>query len=83
MKVSLDTVEITDDQRKKLADVLDGKPSARKANRAEAKAFIWSRGAAWPEALDELARAGDDDDDEDLIGAPVGDPEQLSLEDLL
>ena len=89
MKINLGTVEMSDEDRTRLANVLDEKVSKRKATRVEAKEFIMTHGNAWPIALtDEWDEAFGDgalqreeeqgvDEDEDLIGD--GD----SLEDLL
>jgi hypothetical protein len=85
VKVSLDTVEITDEQREQLANVLDGKVSKRKATRAEAKEFIWHYGDTWAETLTDMVNDStgtpeddaEDDDDEDLIG------DSSELDDLL
>lgn len=80
MKVSISTtVEMSDEQRVLLADLLDGKTSRRKATRVEAKDFVWKRGSDWDIDLSDLwdeefgtAPDADDDliggdDDEDLI----------------
>lgn len=81
MKVSLGTVEISDEQRVQLANVLDGKISKRKATRAEAKDFIWREGVNWEIALGdqlrELTDDGEEADEDDLIGDAPG------LDDLL
>lgn len=84
MKVSMGTVEMTDEQRKQLADVLDGKVSSRKATRDEARDFIWSYGKSWAETLEDMingeANASDaetDTEDDDLIG------DTSELDDLL
>ena len=88
MKINLGTVEMSDEDRTRLANVLDEKVSKRKATRVEAKEFVMTHGNAWPIVLtDEWDEAfGEDrsepdvsglDEDEDLIGG--GD----SLEDLL
>lgn len=71
MKVSLETVEMSDEQREQLANILDGKVSKRKATRTEAKAFVWAHGATWEETLADMAdgTSGTSDEDEDLIGA--------------
>lgn len=53
MKVNIyETVEITDEQRVKLAAVLDGrlKPK-RQATRDEIKAYVWERGSSWEKEL--------------------------------
>lgn len=89
MKINMGTVEMTDEQRKLLADVLDGKTSARKATRAEAKEFIWQHGDTWAETLSDMVNGDADaaepveaeDDDEDLIGGD--DDEDIDGEDLL
>lgn len=82
MKVSLDTVEISDEQREQLANVLDGKVSKRKATRAEAKEFIWSYGDTWAETLTDMVNGDVESpaEDEDLLG---DDEDQLALDDLL
>lgn len=76
MKINMGTVEMSDEQRKLLADVLDGKKSARKATRVEAKEFIWQHGDTWAETLTDMVNGdadaapveADEDDDEDLLG---------------
>lgn len=88
MKIVLETVEVSDEQLVRIADVIDGKQSKRKATRKEAREFVWECGQDWPIFLsDRWAEkfdpevAADDTDDEDLIGG--GDDEQLALDDLL
>lgn len=52
MKVAIEvTVEVTDEQRKQIANVLDDKVSKRDATRAEMKEFIWDLGSEWEDAL--------------------------------
>ena len=89
MKVAIEeTVEVSDEQRVSLANVLDGKESKRKAQRAEAREFIWGHGASWPVVLeqawrDRFAPANPDDgyDDEDLLGVETSSDDRE--EDLL
>lgn len=54
MKVNVyETVEISDEQRVQLANVIDGeiaKPK-RNATRDEIKEFVWEHGAGWAQAL--------------------------------
>lgn len=48
MKVNIDkTIEVSEDQRTQLANVLDDKVSKRRATRDEFKEFIWGRGDRW------------------------------------
>jgi hypothetical protein len=64
MKVKIsETVEVTDEQRVELANMLDGREGKRQATREECRHFIWKHGADW--AL-MLTRA--QDYQEDLIG---------------
>lgn len=78
MKVNIyETVEVTDEDRKRVAAILGQK----NATREELKAFIWQHGAKWQSALstDEEVEAATDalfqgdeanvNDEEDLIGA--------------
>lgn len=52
MKINLDlTFEVSDEQRVKLANLLDGKLSKRPASRAEIKAYVWEHGSAWEQDL--------------------------------
>lgn len=81
MKVKLDySIEVSDEQRTDLANVLDGKVSRRHATREECRAFIWEKGESWKTALADLwhGNFGADDDDEDLLGV-----DEDTLEDLL
>jgi hypothetical protein len=77
MKVNIDqTVQITDEQRVQMANVLDGRITRRQATRDEMKDYIWSAGKGWENELNEdfLGLSGDDTtvdetaDDEDLLG---------------
>lgn len=82
MKVNIyETVEVTDEQRVTLANVLDQKVNKpkRQATRDEIKGFIWEQGSTWATALaDEAANLAadtgteeppaDEPEDEDLLG---------------
>lgn len=78
MKVNIDqTVQISDEQRVQLANVLDGRVTKRQATRDEMKDYIWTCGKNWDGNLDEdfLGLTGDDTtvvedeaDEEDLLG---------------
>lgn len=89
MKVNIDqTVQITDEQRVQLANVLDGRVTRRQATRDEMKDYIWSAGKHWEGTLQEDfdGLTGDDStvdetEDEDLLGETVEDDEDL--DDLL
>lgn len=84
MKVGINhTLEVSDQQRVELADVLDQKVSKRMATRDEFKAYIWAHGADWSFSLSEAHQilvpvepSEDDIDLDDLLGEP-------DLEDLL
>lgn len=81
MKVNLyKTVQVSDEQRVQIANVIDGAVSRRKATRDELKEFIWDQGELWDETLaDKFAILSGDD-------APAEEePEDdtVSLEDLL
>lgn len=53
MKVAIrEQIEIEDDQRVKLADILDAKQTKRQATRDEIKDFAWALGSEWAEALE-------------------------------
>lgn len=88
MKVGVNhTIEVSDEQRRALSDVLDGKVSKRMATRDEFKAFIWEKGESWENALGDLWQFhyGETEPDEpvdvdDLLGDADADPD---LEDLL
>lgn len=48
MKVAVEvTSEVTDEQRRQIANVLDDKVSRRDATRAEMKEFLWDLGSDW------------------------------------
>lgn len=71
MKVKISpTVDVSDNQRVHLANVLDGKVSRRQATREELKDFIWEEGAGWERVLFHVFSEAfpSDDSDEDLIG---------------
>ena len=77
MKVNIDqTVQITDEQRVQMANVLDGRVTRRQATRDEMKDYIWTAGKHWEGTLQEDfdGLTGDDStvdetaDDEDLLG---------------
>ena len=89
MKVNIDkTIEVTDDQRKKIAQVIHGdpkRPASQWATRDEIKDYLWEHGKDWDIRLADdhadltLADQEDvepEDADEDLIG-------DASLEDLI
>lgn len=67
MKVTLGTIEVTDEERVAIADALDGKQTKRKATRDEARDFVLRHGQSWRELL---SRA---EEYEDLLGSPVDD----------
>jgi hypothetical protein len=72
MKVALnETVEVSDDQLRLIADLIDGKESRRLAKRAEARAFLWRNGEDWAERLKaehiETFDATPEPDEDDLI----------------
>lgn len=51
MKISInETLEVSDEQRVQIADILDAERTKRQATRDEMKAFIWALGSDW-EAL--------------------------------
>lgn len=99
MKVNVyETVEVNDQQRIMIAQVLDETLTPkRKATRAEMKMFVWDQGSEWatslvhfwterfgPAGAASAAAAADEPEDEDLIGL-LGETEddEDSLEDLL
>lgn len=52
MKVSInETVEVTDEQRSMIADILDSEKTKRQASRDEIKAFVWALGSSWEQGL--------------------------------
>jgi hypothetical protein len=56
MKVNIDkTLEVTDEQRKQIADFLDGDGATgkRDATRDEMKEFIWQYGARWEDVIND------------------------------
>jgi hypothetical protein len=72
MKVLLNipSLQVDDDQIVKLANILDGKISKRRATRNEAKDYIWQAGADWNQAIEDdwVAKFGTDTvEDDDLI----------------
>jgi hypothetical protein len=82
MKVNIDqTLEVTDEERVQIANVVDGKISKRQATRDEMKQFIWAHGGNWAASLTgefaNLQGAPVNVVHEDLIG-PDG-----SLDDIL
>jgi hypothetical protein len=88
MKVALyESVEVSDEQRKQIANVLDGKVSKRDATREELKSFLWDLGSDWPEILanrwSQMFSAPKTTGEElDLIGAPaeaVAEPDDKDL----
>ena len=74
MKIVLETVEVSQEQLVRIADVLDGKQSKRAATRKEARAFVWECGEDWPVLLTDRWNelfdpdSAPDTEDEDLIG---------------
>lgn len=76
MKVNIDqTLQVSDEQRVQIANVLDGRVTKRQATRDEMKDYIWTKGKDWENLLNEdfLGLTGDDttvveDEDEDLLG---------------
>jgi arsenate reductase-like glutaredoxin family protein len=80
MKVALyESVEVSDEQRKQIANVLDGKVSKRDATREELKSFLWDLGSDWPEMFSAPKTTGEE---LDLIGAPaeaVAEPDDKDL----
>jgi len=76
MKVNVyQTIEVSDEQRVQLADVLDGKTSKRQATRDEIKEYAWSHGASWSDDLVESWNA--------VFGDPDSDSDEPDLDDLL
>ena len=84
MKVNIyETVEISDEQRVTLANVLDQKVNKpkRQATRDEIKAFVWEQGSGWDRSLaDEAANlaadTGTEPEPDDLVGAAhLNDPD--------
>lgn len=83
MRINIDvTFEATEEQRVKLANVLDGKVSKRKARRDEFKKWFWKTGKDWEAKLDHEwtmqfgdggTPEGEADDDEDLLGVAPDD----------
>lgn len=52
MKVNVyETVEVSDQQRIMIAQVLDEELTKRKASRAEMKTFVWDQGSEWASSL--------------------------------
>lgn len=77
MKVNIDqTVQISDEQRVQLANVLDGRVTKRQATRDEMKDYIWTCGKNWEDILarslgltgDDTTVVEDEADEEDLLG---------------
>lgn len=77
MKINIDkTLQVTDEQRVQIANVLDGKITKRQATRDEMKDYIWESGRDWAETLSDDFRALSEDSeegDEDLIGGDSDD----------
>jgi hypothetical protein len=73
VKVNLyETVEVSDEQRVKLAQLIDGAGAKkRQATRDEIKDYIWLRGKKWAEDLGDegppTPNSTDEPDDDDLI----------------
>lgn len=91
MKVVVyESCEVNEEQLKKIADLLDGVTSARRALRSEAKVFIWQWGEDWAPILDSqwedefgpgtpfASPAGNSDEDEDLPSEDL-DPDEDDL----
>jgi len=77
MKVNIyETVEVSDEDRKRIAALLGQKT----ASREELKAFIWKHGADWQAAI-----RSDNPTDEDLVGGVTDEDvdEQATDEDLV
>lgn len=75
MKINIDhTLQVTDEQRVQIANVLDGKITRRQATRDEMKDYIWESGKDWETTLADDFRAleedplPEDEADEDLLG---------------
>lgn len=85
MRVNIhEPIDVSDDQRVQIADILDGKVSKRQASRQEIKTFVWQAGACWDLAIESqwsTAYGPSDSDIDDLLGAT--DDDDPSLEDLL
>lgn len=81
MKVNLDiTVPVTDEERVRLANVLDSKESKRQATRQEFKDYIWENGSSWQVTLrDEWINLFGDEPET----AEYGEGQDLDLDDLL
>lgn len=88
MKVNVDqTVEISDEDRKKIAENL----GIKHATRDDLKAFLWQHGAGWRTVIDpfevdatNVNGVGDDEpEEEDLLGDALGEAEAGAGEDLL
>lgn len=84
MKVNIDkTLEVTDEQRKEIAAVLDGEGAKRRdATRDEMKEFIWTHGANWENVLIGSDVDDQSEPDEDLIGGDDSDDDE-DLESLI
>lgn len=55
MKVNVyETVEVNDQQRIMIAQVLDEELTKRKASRAEMKTFVWDQGSEWATSLTQI-----------------------------
>lgn len=70
MRFNLGVVEISDEQRVQLANVLDNKVSTRLASRNEAREFALTHGARWVEQLDHFYQylvENDEFDEDDLL----------------
>jgi hypothetical protein len=66
VKIAMETVEVSDEQLVRIANVQDGKVSKRRATRNEAREFVWAEGADWELALhDQYAELTGEKADED------------------
>lgn len=81
MKVNIDhTLQVTDEQRRQIANVLDGRITKRDATRDEMKNYIWESGKDWATTLADDFRVLEEEPEEDLVGdaeAPAEDDEDL------
>lgn len=71
-------LDITDEERVRMANVLDEKISKRQATRDEMKQYIWSNGKEWLTHLDiQWGVLFGGDDEEDLLGDVESELESL------
>lgn len=78
-------LDLTDEQRVKIANILDEKITKRQAKRDELKSWIWMIGAQWEEAThlkwEYLFGSAEEIELDDLLGS--SDDSDLELDDLL